>query len=68
MSRIPSYPFRCVVYRKPIVGGSYPPAENHNYANLAGAIAYREIALRKGTTRKVEIVVIMDESSPAHSV
>lgn len=66
MSRIPSFPYRCVVYRKPLAGGSARPVpENHNYTNLAGAIAYREIALRKGSTHKVEIIMVMDESTPS---
>lgn len=64
MSRVPSYPFRCIVHRKPMSGGAMPQPENHNYTNLAGAIAYRDIALRKGNTRKVEIVMVMDESTP----
>lgn len=66
MSRIPSYPYRCVVHRKPLSPGSYPVPENHNYVNLAGAIAYRDIALRKQSTRKVEILMVMDESTPSH--
>lgn len=67
MSRIPNFPFRCIVYKKPMAGSQHvPPAENHNYANLAGAIAYRAIALRRPQTKRVEVIMVMDESSPGH--
>lgn len=65
MSRIPSFPFRCVITRKP-VGDNQPAIETHNYSNLAGAIAYRDIALRKQSTKRVEVVAVLDESTPGH--
>lgn len=69
MSRVPSLPFRCTVFKKPMATSSqlHPVPENHNYANLAGAIAYRDIALRRPNTRKVEITMVLDESTPSHS-
>jgi hypothetical protein len=68
MSRVPSLPFRTVVFKSPMRGSqNHPPPENHNYANLAGAIAYRDIALRRPNTRRVEVVMILDESTPSHS-
>lgn len=67
MSRIPNFPFRCIVTKK-AVGTAQPQQENHNYTNFAGAVAYREIALRKQNTKKVEIVMVMDETTPAHHV
>jgi hypothetical protein len=65
MARIPSLPFRVVVHKKP-VGAAPPVPENHNYPDLPGAWAYRDIALRRPNTRKVEIVMVLDESTPDH--
>jgi hypothetical protein len=65
MARVPAYPYRVVVYRKPI-GANPPQIENHNYTDLPGAIAYRSIALGKHTTKRVEVVMVLDESTPDH--
>lgn len=65
MSRIPSFPFRTVVTNKP-VGDRPPQIEQHNYTSLAGAIVYRDIALRRQKTKKVEVVMVIDESTPGH--
>lgn len=66
MSRIPpGFPFRTVVTKKPN-GDRQPQIEQHNYTNLAGAMAYRDIALRRPNTRKVEIIMVLDESTPNH--
>lgn len=64
MSRIPTYPFRVVVTK--VVGANQQLIENHNYTNLAGAIAYRDIALRKRMTKRVEVMMVLDESTPGH--
>jgi hypothetical protein len=37
-----------------------------NYATLSGAWACRDVELNKETTRKVEIMQVLDESTPAH--
>lgn len=66
MARIPALPYRVVVTRKP-VGANQQQMENHNYPDLPSAMCYRDIALRKHTTRKVEVVMVLDESTPAHS-
>lgn len=63
MSRIPSFPFRVVVY---IRAGEKQWIETHNYGNLAGAMTFRDIALRKQFTKKVEVTVVVDESTPSH--
>lgn len=63
MSRIPATAYRVIVY---IRAGERQWMESHNYTNLAGAIAYRNIALSKKFTRKVETLVVLDESSPSH--
>lgn len=64
MSRIPpKAAFRVIVY---VRAGERQHLESHNYDNLAGAIAYRNIALTKRWTRKVEVTMVIDESSPSH--
>jgi hypothetical protein len=65
MARIPAYPYRVIVTRTN--GGGLQHIEQHNYANLPGAWAYRDTALRKQNTRKVEIVLVIDEASPGHA-
>lgn len=65
MARVPALPYRVIVTRNP-VGDRMPQIENHNYPDLPGAMTYRDIALRKMTTRKVEVVMVLDESTPAH--
>lgn len=65
MARIPKYPYRVVTHYKL---GDRLHHDQHNYENLAGAIAYREIALRKQRTVKVEVLMVLDESTPAHSI
>lgn len=64
MSRVPSYPYRVLVTRD--LAGGKQQTEQHNYSNLAGAIAYRDIQLGKKSTRKVEVVMVIDESTPSH--
>ena len=65
MSRIPNFPFRVMVTKKPMTGSTQlPPIENRNYENLAGAIAYRDTALRRPNTKLVEIVCVLDETTP----
>jgi hypothetical protein len=48
--------------------GQQQQVESHNYASLPGAWAYREIALRRSNTKKVEIVFVLDESTPDHPI
>lgn len=67
MARIPSLPFRVIVYTR-AANGQPTRAEQHNYETLPGANAYRDIALRRSNTRKVETCLVIDESTPAHSV
>lgn len=65
MARIPTYAYRVIVQRKP-VGANPPQIETHNYTDLPGAMAYRAIALSKHTTRRVEVCLVLDESTPDH--
>ena len=60
MSRIPLYAYRVVVHVE--LAGGNRRQEQHNYSSLAGAVAYREIALRKRHTKKVEILMVIDET------
>lgn len=63
MSRVPRYPFRVLVTRTPIEGKQQ--TESHNYTSLAGAIAYRDTALRKPHTKKVDVCMVIDETTPS---
>lgn len=64
MSRVPSLPYRVLVTKKK-VGDAAPQLEQHSYSSLAGAIVYRDIALRRPNTFKVETVMVLDETTPA---
>lgn len=62
-SRVPALPYRVVVT---VRVGTGIRVENHNYPDLPGAWAYRDTALRKPQTKKVELSLIIDESTPTH--
>lgn len=65
MARVPDLPYRVVVWVE--VGKGTPlRQENHNYSTLPGAMEYRTIALGKPLTRKVEVMMVLDESTKAH--
>lgn len=66
MARVPALPYRVLVYNKPTAGQPHGQMETHNYPNLPGAWTYREIALRRQKTRKVEIIMVLDEATPEH--
>jgi hypothetical protein len=67
MSRLPNFPFRVLVTKRPMTGSTnLPPIENHNYENMAGAICFRDIALRRPNTKMVAIVVVLDETTPTN--
>lgn len=63
MARIPKYPYRVVTT---IRMGEQLRSECHNYETLIAAMSYRDIALHKQFTRKVEILCVLDESTPSH--
>ena len=48
-------------HQKPVNG--MPQVEQHNYTNLAGTSACRDVALRRPNTNKV--VMVPNESTPA---
>lgn len=64
MSRIPTLPYRVLVTKKK-VGAANQQVEQHSYSSMAGAIAYRDIALRRPNTHKVETMMVLDETTPS---
>ena len=66
MARIPALPYRVVVHKKPMSSGALPPVEQHNYSSLPGATSYRDTALRRPNTKRVEVILVLDESTPDH--
>jgi hypothetical protein len=63
MAMIPKYAYRVIVSKK--LGESLT-LESHNYETLPGAWAFREIALGQQRTCKVEVVAVLDVSTPSH--
>lgn len=63
MARVPKYAYRVNVWRKL---GTSVTLESHNYETLPGAWAYREIALGAQRTTRVEVMAVLDESTPYH--
>lgn len=67
MARVPAYPYRTITTVMNGPSGTQQRVEQHNYTNLPGAWAARDIALRKRNTKKVEVVMVLDESTPGHA-
>jgi hypothetical protein len=63
MARVPKYAYRVVVSKRL---GQNISRESHNYETLPGAWAYRDIALGQQLTTKVEVLAVLDESTPSH--
>jgi len=63
MAMIPKYAYRVIVSKK--LGESLN-LETHNFETLPGAFGYREIALGQQRTCKVEVVAVLDVSTPSH--
>lgn len=63
MARVPKYAYRVVVSKRL---GTQLTLESHNYETLPGAWAYREIALGQHRTARVEVMAVLDESTPNH--
>jgi hypothetical protein len=61
VSQVRKHPYRVNVL---IGSGNTFRNEYHDCANLAGAIAFRDIALSQPLTQKVEVVMMIDESTP----
>lgn len=68
MARVPKFAFRVVAFVKTHnIDGRGVRQEQHNYETLPGAWAYRTIALAKPLTQRVEVLMVIDESTPTHS-
>jgi hypothetical protein len=65
MARVPDLPYRVVVHVE-VARGKPWRTENHNYSTLPGAMEFRDMAFRKPLTRKVEVLMVLDVSTPAH--
>lgn len=63
MSRIPAMPYRVKVIKRRHNGHAQPD-EQHSFACLAGAFDYRDRALRRPNTYKVETYLLIDETTP----
>src|SRR5262252_7679297 len=63
MARVPKYCYRVLTTKRL---GTQQTLESHNFETLPGAIAFREIALGKERTVRVEVVMVLDESTPSH--
>lgn len=63
MARVPKYAYRVIVSKRL---GEKITLESHNYETLPGAWAYREIALGNQRTCRVEVMAVLDESTPSH--
>ena len=63
MARVPKYAYRVIVSKRL---GENLTSESHNYETLPGAFAYREIALGQQRTTRVEVLAVLDESTPTH--
>jgi hypothetical protein len=61
MARVPALPYRVLVT---VTVGTGVRIEQHNATDLPGAWAVRDAALRKRHTRKVETLMVIDESTP----
>ena len=40
--------------------------EHHNYETLRGAMSYRDALLTRPRTTRVEVLMVLDESTPTH--
>jgi len=63
MARVPKYAYRVIVSKRL---GTNLTSESHNYETLPGAFAFRAIALNQQRTTRVEVLAVLDESTPAH--
>lgn len=63
MARIPNFPFRVIVTQRL---GATQQQTSYNEENIVGAMARRDMELRRDRTKRVQIVLIIDESTPDH--
>jgi hypothetical protein len=65
MARVPKYAFRVVLMA---VAAEGTRQENHNFETLVAAMTARDMYLRQRRTKKVELWMVLDESTPSHPV
>jgi hypothetical protein len=66
MARVPAYAFRCTVTKTG--PRNTQQTEQHNYTNLPSAMSYRDTALKRPNTKKVELVLVLDEVTAHETV
>lgn len=64
MARVPRYPYRVIVAKR--IGDALQ-LEQYNEENLIGAMVRRTAELTKARVTRVEICMVLDESTPAHA-
>jgi len=63
MALVPKCPFRVNLYSRL---GDHLRIEHHNYETLRGAMSYRDALLTRPRTTRVEVLMVLDESTPTH--
>ena len=63
MALVPKCPFRVNLYSRL---GDHLRMEHHNYETLRGAMSYRDALLTRPRTTRVEVLMVLDESTPTH--
>ena len=63
MALVPKCPFRVNLYSRL---GDHLRMEHHNYETLPGAMSYRDALLTRPRTTRVEVLMVLDESTPTH--
>jgi hypothetical protein len=63
MSRIPALPYVVKIIKRR-VNGHAQRDEQHTFATLAGAIDYRNRALLRPSTYRIETLLVIDETTP----
>jgi hypothetical protein len=61
MALVPKCPFRVNLYSRL---GDHLRIEHHNYETLRGAMSYRDVLLTRPRTTRVEVLMVLDESTP----
>ena len=61
MALVPKCPFRVNLYSRL---GDHLRIEHHNYETLRGAMSYRDALLTRPRTTRVEVLMVLDESTP----
>ena len=63
MALVPKCPFSVNLYSRL---GDHLRIEHHNYETLRGAMSYRDALLTRPRTTRVEVLMVLDESTPTH--